>query len=293
MLPAAADRKIVTALSFGRTWLTRATFLTSLWMNPSVLVCEESPHEPFVVDRGYAISAMEFGLNRRDEVWALVHEHLTAAMIMVRLADPLEDMTAREALERLDADDFDLGLVDDREVRVVYRSELRKLGPKKLDLKVKAVAQFPRFDRLIERSLELGEVAQRLDTDETPLLVVGHDGPDHIITTSDFTRPAGSMALLSATAALDAYLWTALSDVDEHEIELLLDKDEKKIWTRARPVRPKTTSVSILRHIFRSERGIALHKSSTSPGDSGSISGCSGRPGVDRKSGIAWRTDAQ
>ena len=95
---------------------------------------------------------------------------------------------------------------------------------------MKAVAHPPRFDRLIERSLELGDVAQRLDKDGTPLLVIGHDGPDHIITTSDFTRPAASMALLAATAALDAYLWTALSAIEQAKIEPLLDENEKRIW---------------------------------------------------------------
>ena len=73
---------------------------------------------------------MDLGINRRDEVWALVHEHLTAAMIMVRLADPLEDMTAREALEHLEQQDFDLGLVDGREVRIVYSSNCTNWDPK-------------------------------------------------------------------------------------------------------------------------------------------------------------------
>ena len=129
---------------------------------------------------------------RLTEVRRLVHEHLNAAMIMVRLDDPLDpEMPIAEAIAYLDRNEFDLALLRTPEVRIVYRERLRQVPERGPAKPLKANATHPRADRLIEHTLELGEVAKRLREDDVPLLVVGREGPEYIVTRSDFTRPAG------------------------------------------------------------------------------------------------------
>src|SRR5262245_47707549 len=100
---------------------------------------------------------------RLEEVRKLVHEHLTAAMIMVRLDDPLDpEMPIAEALTYLDRNEFDLALLRTPEVRIVYRDHLRHVAQTYPRLPVESEASSPRVDRLIEHSLELGDVAARL-----------------------------------------------------------------------------------------------------------------------------------
>jgi hypothetical protein len=136
-----------------------------------------------------------------------VHEHLNAAMIMVPLDDPLDpDMPIAEALEYLDANEFDLAILASDEVRIVYRNRLAQVTEGNRSDPVKRKWSSPRTDRLIEHTLELGEVARRLHGDDVPLLVVGRDGPEHIVTRADFTRPAGLAGALAVIALLDAQL---------------------------------------------------------------------------------------
>jgi hypothetical protein len=59
---------------------------------------------------------------------------------------------------------------------------------------------------LIEHVLELREVARRLKEDPVPLLVVGRDGPEYVVTVADFTRPAGQAGVLAVVAVLDGQL---------------------------------------------------------------------------------------
>jgi hypothetical protein len=133
--------------------------------------------------------------DRLEDVRRLVHEHLNASMIMVPLDGPLDpEMPIAEGLVYLDENEFDLALLRADEVRIVYRSRLRIVPEGGRNGPLKRKSESPRMNRLVEHTLELGEVARRLAQDEIPLLVVGRDGPDHIITRSDFTRPAGLAA---------------------------------------------------------------------------------------------------
>jgi hypothetical protein len=167
---------------------------------------------------------------RLTEVRRLVHEHLNAAMIMVRLDDPLDpEMPIAEALDYLDRKEFDLALLRTPEVRIAYRDRLREVPEQAQAKPVKANAYFPRADRLVEHTLELGEVAKRLRNDAVPLLVVGREGPEYIVTRSDFTRPAGHAGVLAILAALDAQLDELLRPYDAEAWDLLEDEEQAKI----------------------------------------------------------------
>lgn len=142
-----------------------------------------------------------------EDVRRFVHEHLNASMIMVPLDEPLDpELPISEALEYLDRNEFDLAVLAGDEVRVVYRRELRQVPAHRVAGPVKQRWAGPRGDRLIEHSLELGEIARRLRSDNVPLLVVGRHGPEHVITTADFTRPAGIAGAIALIALLDAQL---------------------------------------------------------------------------------------
>jgi hypothetical protein len=165
-------------------------------------------------------------MDRHSEVRRLVHEYLTASMLMVSLDHPLPAGTlivnARGYLEQRG---YDLALLDTREVRIVYRDRLKDLAGEALTRPVKAYSSPPRMDRLIEHSLELGAVARRLAEDKVPLMVVGRDGPEFVITRSDFTRPAGQMAVLAVIAALDAYVDDLLGLYEQRALLLLTDEE--------------------------------------------------------------------
>lgn len=149
-------------------------------------------------------------------------------MVMVPLEAPLEaDLPSHEALKRLEENEFDLSLVQSDEIRVVYRHLLAQLGERKLGLPIKANSSPPRIDRVIEHSLELGVVAQRLAADPVPLLVVDRNGPSYIVTRSDFTRAAGQLGVLAVLAALDAALDVLIAPYDE-EGWLTLTDDERE-----------------------------------------------------------------
>ncbi|HXF97939.1 MAG TPA: hypothetical protein VNJ46_04930 [Gaiellaceae bacterium] len=135
---------------------------------------------------------------RLEEVRRLVHEHLNAAMIMVPLDDPLDpEMPIADALAYLDENEFDLALLRSEDLRVVYRRRLATVPEVHRHEPVKTRWSSPRGDRLVQHTLELGEVARRLRDDDVPLLVVGRAGPEFIITRSDFTRPAGLVGVLA------------------------------------------------------------------------------------------------
>ena len=151
-------------------------------------------------------------------------------MLMVPLDDPLDEQTLTgDARSYLEQRGYDLALLDTREVRIVYRERLSNLSGDALTRPVKAYSSPPRMDRLIEHSLELGAVARRLDKDAVPLMVVGRDGPEFIITRSDFTRPAGQMGVLAVIAALDAYIDDLLGRYEERALPLLTDEERAHV----------------------------------------------------------------
>jgi hypothetical protein len=74
-----------------------------------------------------------------------------------------------------------------------------------------------------------------LRDDDVPLLVIGRDGPEHIVARADFTRPAGQAGGLAVLAALDGQLddllrpyeaeaWRWLEPDRRAEIEDLVDR---------------------------------------------------------------------
>lgn len=151
-------------------------------------------------------------------------------MLMVPLDDSLDEKTLTgDAKSYLEQRGYDLALLNTPEVRIVYRDRLKNLFGDALSRPVKAYSSPPRMDRLIEHSLELGAVARRLDKDAVPLLVVGRDGPEFIITRSDFTRPAGQMGVLAVIAALDAYIDDLLGPYEERSLPLLTEKERDNV----------------------------------------------------------------
>jgi hypothetical protein len=167
---------------------------------------------------------------RLTEVRKFVHDHLNAAMIMVRLDHPLDpEMPITAALEYLDRNEFDLALLRTPEVRIIYRDRLQCVPEPACSKPVKANSYSPRADRLIEHTLEVGEVAKRVREDDVPLLVVGREGPEYIVTRSDFTRPAGHAGVLAVLAALDAQLDELLRPYDAEAWELLEEEKQAEI----------------------------------------------------------------
>ena len=192
---------------------------------------------------------------RLTEVRRFVHDHLNAAMIMVRLDDPLDpDMPIAEALEYLDRNEFDLALLRTPEVRIIYRDRLRIVPEPARSKPVKANAYSPRADRLIEHTLELGEVAKRLREDDVPLLVVGREGPEYIVTRSDFTRPAGHAGALAVLAALDAQLDELLRPYDVEAWELLGEEKQAEIETFVQRAHARSEEVHRLGYLTLGKR---------------------------------------
>lgn len=193
---------------------------------------------------------------RLEEVREFVHEHLNAAMVMVPLASPLPAaMPIRDALALMDDREFDLTLVESPQVLVVQRECLREAVEDAPLREVVTVGESPRSDRLVERSLALGEVARRLQTDSTPLLVVGHDGPEYIVSRADFTRPAGTVAALALFGALDAQLDELLGRHEGRDWRRLLSPDRlAAIDGRYERARRQREDVSPLAYLTLGER---------------------------------------
>lgn len=192
---------------------------------------------------------------RRDDVRRLVHEHLNASMLMVALDEPLEPgIPISEALAYLDENGFDLALLRSPEVRIVYRDQLAQVDERNRGNPVKSKARNPRADRLIEHSLELGEVARRLREDAVPLLVIGRTGPQFIVTRADFTRPAGQAGVLAVLVALDAQLDELLRDFDEEAWNKLSAQRQKAIEVHVERARKRSEEMYRLSYLTLGER---------------------------------------
>lgn len=192
---------------------------------------------------------------RLAEVRSLVHEHLNASMIMVPLDTPLDpEIPIGQALAYLDENEFDLALLRTDEVRIVYRKRLADVPETFRSEPVKRKWSSPRSDRLVEHSLELGEVARRLRDDDVPLLVVGRGGPEFIITRSDFTRPAGLAGVLAVIAALDAQLDELLRPFDDEAWALLSEERRLKISEYVNRAHRRDEEVHRLSYLTLGER---------------------------------------
>lgn len=193
--------------------------------------------------------------SRTDDVRKLVHEHLNASMIMVPLDDPIDpEMPIAEALTYLDENEFDLAILASDEVRIVFRDRLRDVVESRGTDPVQRRWSSPRIDRLIEHTLELGEVARRLHNDDVPLLVVGRDGPEHIITRADFTRPAGLAGALAVIALLDAQLDELLQPYADRASTLIEQDRQDELGKFVERARRNSEEVSWLSYLYLSER---------------------------------------
>ena len=210
--------------------------------------------EPFNEDRGHRNE-------RVREALRLVHEHLNAAMIMVPLETPVDASTSvDDALAYLEMNGFDLALLDDREVRLVYRDDLRRVPPERRDSRAMRYSASARADRLVEHTLDLGEVAERLIGDRTPLLVVGRQGPEYIVAQADFTRPAGQAGILAVIAVLDAELDAFVGVHDREVWPLLPSKRRRAIETLAQRARRRDAEVPRLGYLTLAERLAAIRR---------------------------------
>ena len=193
--------------------------------------------------------------DRLEEVRRLVHEHLNAAMIMVKLDTPLDPaMPIAEAIAYLERNEFDLALLGGDDLRIVYRDALSKVGDAAQAEPVESQWSSPRADRLVDHTVALGEVARRLENDEVPLLLVGHTGPEFIITRADFTRPAGLAGVLAVIAALDAQLDQLLHPFDDEAWPLLADDRREKIGFYVDRAHRRSEEVHRLSYLMLGER---------------------------------------
>src|SRR5437016_5167626 len=103
-------------------------------------------------------------LGQVSDLDRFVDQHLTAAAVMVQLAQPLPPMLrALGARRELKSKEFDLALVDDSQLKIVRLRRLNALTRREeLAQPTIDFAESPRRDRLIERTLPIREVVKRL-----------------------------------------------------------------------------------------------------------------------------------
>jgi hypothetical protein len=191
----------------------------------------------------------------------LVHEHLNASMIMVPLELPIDPTeSVADVLGYLEDNGFDLAILDGRDLRIVYRDRLRSVPEPKRRQRVTAYSDSPRAGRLVEHTLDLGEVAERLIDDPVPLLVVGRNGPEHIVTRSDFTRPAGQAGILAVIAVLDAMLDVFLQPHDHEVWARLTRKRRSEIDELVGRARRRDAEVPRLGYLSLRERFEAVRR---------------------------------
>jgi hypothetical protein len=195
------------------------------------------------------------------ELDRLVGHHLTAAAVMVDVAEPFPPATrAFEARRQLEHKDFDLALVDDERLRVVSRSRLDGLTKQQLGLPVLEFADSPRRDRLIERSLPAREIVRRLRLDSEPLLVVGESGVTHIVTIADFAGVAGTAVALSFLLAVDRGLNELLRPQAEEAIEAISAKQREGAETRRARAEADGAALDLIDYLSMGARFVAIRK---------------------------------
>lgn len=196
-----------------------------------------------------------------SELDRFVDEHLTAASVMVPLAEPLPpSMSAREAKVHMDEHDFDMAVVEDDRLRIVTRTRLEALPNDELDRGVVDVAEPPRRDRLIEESLPLRQVAGALLASREPLLVVGQRGVTHIVTAADFAGVAGSAAVLSFLLAVDRGVNALLRPRAEQAFAAIGEKQLEAAQEHHRRAAKAGAALELIDYLSMSARFRALRK---------------------------------
>ncbi len=171
-------------------------------------------------------------------------EHLTAAMIMTDLDFDLDGSnTVDEGVEYLSNARYDLAIlrIDDShkyvELKALKQCAEHGSGGSQL-LRSRAKA-FP-STRIVSSDLPVRSVAAKLSETPFPLLVAGREGPEFILTRSDFSSPAGVAAALLLAALVDSMLDTKLQRLDPETVLVALNDEttaairecfeNKKLW---------------------------------------------------------------
>jgi len=143
----------------------------------------------------------------RSELARFLSEDLTAAAVMVPINDPIgPDERVIDAHHYLAENKFDLALVSGDRLLVLSQAAAGQAAATTPSRPAGEVAESPRRDRVIERTLPLRQVTSKLRQDRYPLLVVGGDAITHIINVADFAGVAGTAAALMALLTLDLRL---------------------------------------------------------------------------------------
>jgi hypothetical protein len=151
---------------------------------------------------------------------------LEARLIAVQLAAPLDGaMSVSEAITHLVERQFDLALIDDPGLRIVRLRTLRDADP---GLSICEVSEAPRRSQLVEGSMPMGMVVEKLTLDSEPLLVVGHLGVTHVITVADFASVAGTAVVLTAMTVLDAEMDAHIQSDQNRCMKLMSNLDDKE-----------------------------------------------------------------
>jgi hypothetical protein len=142
-------------------------------------------------------------------------EHLTAEMIMTELDLDLDaEQSINEGIEYLSNARYDVAILRIGDThKYVELNALRQAAANNDEggskpLKSRA-SEFP-STRIVSSDLPIRSVAEKLSETTSgpsfPLLVAGREGPEFILTKSDFQSPAGVAAALLLTALVDALL---------------------------------------------------------------------------------------
>jgi len=174
-------------------------------------------------------------------------------------------MRALEARRYLDQTDFDLALVDDERLRVLMRGRLRRLGRADLGRPIAEVADSPKRDRLIERTLPIRDVVHKLLADSEPLLVVGDAGATHVVTRADFGGVAGTAVVLAYLLALDRGLNELIRSYQARALALVPPDRLKEAEERREKASREGAALELLDYLgmgsrFTLIRKLRLHK---------------------------------
>jgi hypothetical protein len=149
----------------------------------------------------------------RAELVRFLGEHLTAQAVMVPAHEPIDPhQPIHQAYDHLERHQFDYALVGGGWLLVLSQQAAKHAAATTPSRTAGKVAQSPRRSHVIERTLPLREVTDKLRDDPHPLLVVGGDTITHIITRADFAGVAGTAAVLMTLLTLDAKLNALLLD---------------------------------------------------------------------------------
>ena len=196
-----------------------------------------------------------------SDLHRFVEEHLTAAAVMVELESPLARSTqGLDAQRYLNRNDFDLALVDDERLRVLLRARLHRLSRADLELPIAELAESPKRDRLIERTLPIRDVVRKLLADPEPLLVVGAAGVTHVVTRADLAGVAGTAVVLAYLLTLDRGLNVLLRTYETQALAAIPLERLKEAEERRETALNEGAALELLDYLGMSSRFTLIRK---------------------------------